>query len=83
MNDEGLSREIERLYRRAFAEYGVVTLWSSRQAKSPTAADVLAITRSLPVEGDLGARRLAERIEELCARASVRNQPLRLTRGGA
>lgn len=70
MNGQDQLREIERLYRQAFAEYGAVALWSSRPAKNPTAADALAITRSLRVEGDLGARRLAEQIEALCARAA-------------
>jgi hypothetical protein len=62
-------KEIERLYRQAFAEYGAVALWSSRPVERPTADDALAITESLRVEGDLGARRLAERIEALCRAA--------------
>ena len=62
-------KEIERLYRQAFAEHGAVALWSSRPVPNPTAADALAITRSLRVEGDREARRLAERIEQLCRHA--------------
>lgn len=58
------------LYRRAFKEYGASALWSSRPVPSPKCADALAITRSLRVEGDLKARRLAEQIEEAC-RAAV------------
>ncbi len=58
--------EIERLYRQAFADHGRVALWSSRPVPRPTAEDALAITNSLRVEGDLAARRLAERIERLC-----------------
>jgi hypothetical protein len=54
------------LYRRAFKEYGASALWSSRPASNPTCEDALAITRSLRVEGDLNARRLAERIEKSC-----------------
>jgi hypothetical protein len=54
------------LYRRAFKEYGASALWSSRPAPDPTCEDALAITRSLRVEGDLNARRLAERIEKAC-----------------
>ena len=57
------------LYRRAFAEFGASALWSSRPVGDPTPADALAITRSLRVEGDLRARRLAERIEEACRAA--------------
>jgi len=70
MNTDEQLQEIERLYRQAFAEYGAVALWSSRPVRNPTSADALAITRSLRVEGDLGARRLAERIEELCRNAA-------------
>jgi len=62
--------EIERLYRRAFAEYGPIALWSSRPVPDPTPADALAITRGLRVEGDLSARRLAEQIERLCRDAT-------------
>jgi hypothetical protein len=62
-------QEIERLYRQAFAEYGARALWSSRPVDKPTPADALAITESLRVEGDLNARRLAERIEALCRAA--------------
>ena len=54
------------LYRRAFKEYGASALWSSRPVPDPTCEDALAITRSLRVEGDLNARRLAEQIEKAC-----------------
>ncbi len=69
MDNHERQQEIERLYRRAFAEYGAVALWSSRPVEKPTPADALAITESLRVEGDLDARRLAERIEALCRAA--------------
>jgi hypothetical protein len=58
------------LYRRAFKEYGASALWSSRPVDNPTCEDALAITRSLRVEGDMDARRLAEQIEKAC-RAAV------------
>jgi hypothetical protein len=54
------------LYRRAFEQYGASALWSSRAVPDPTPADALAITRSLRVEGNLSARRLAEQIEQAC-----------------
>jgi hypothetical protein len=54
------------LYRRAFEEFGASALWSSKPVSDPTRADALAITRSLRVEGNLDARRLAERIERAC-----------------
>ena len=57
------------LYRRAFEEFGASALWSSRPVANPSPADALAITRSLRVEGDLNARRLAEQIEQACRAA--------------
>jgi hypothetical protein len=54
------------LYRRAFEQFGASALWSSREVPDPTPADALAITRSLRVEGNLSARRLAEHIEQAC-----------------
>jgi hypothetical protein len=57
------------LYRRAFEDFGASALWSSRPVPNPTPEDALAITRSLRVEGDLRARRLAEQIEAACRRA--------------
>jgi hypothetical protein len=64
------SEDIATLYRRAFEQFGVSALWSSRPVAEPTAADALAITESLRVEGNLQARRLAEQIERAC-RAAV------------
>lgn len=61
--------EFVRLYRRAFEEFGASAVWSSRAVPDPTPADALAITRSLRVEGDLEARRLAEQIEQACRAA--------------
>ena len=54
------------LYRRAFKDFGASALWSSRPVPNPTPEDALAITHTLRVEGDLGARRLAEQIEQAC-----------------
>jgi predicted esterase len=54
------------LYRRAFAEFGTIALWSSRPVPEPTPADALAITRALRTHGTMDGRRLAERIEALC-----------------
>jgi hypothetical protein len=63
------SAEVAALYRQAFSEYGPSALWSSQPSPSPTLAAALAITESLRVEGDLNARRLAERIEAACRAA--------------
>jgi hypothetical protein len=57
------------LYRRAFEEFGMAALWSSKPVPDPTPADALAITYSLRVEGNLQARRLAEQIEQACRAA--------------
>jgi len=66
---DALFPDYAALYRRAFALYGPSALWSSRPVQNPTRADALAITQSLRVEGDLGARRLAEQIEQACRAA--------------
>lgn len=58
------------LYNRAFQDFGASALWSSRAVPNPTCEDALAITRSLRVEGNMKARRLAEQIEKAC-RAAV------------
>jgi hypothetical protein len=57
------------LYHRAFREYGIQALWFLRKLEHPTPEEALVITRSLRVEGDLGARRLAEQIEQACRAA--------------
>jgi hypothetical protein len=67
MNDTSqLSENLNTLYRRAFEEFGTSALWSSKPVPDPTPDDALAITRSLRVEGNLEARRLAEQIERIC-----------------
>jgi hypothetical protein len=63
------SAELRVLYRRAFDEFGALALWSSRPVAEPTIADLLAITETLRVEGNLAARALAEQIEKACGAA--------------
>ena len=58
--------ELLSLYKRAFAEYGARALWNKRVLESPTPEDALVIARALRIEGDLGARILAEQIERVC-----------------
>ena len=58
--------ELLILYKRAFAEYGARALWNKRLLESPTPEDALVIARALRIEGDLGARQLAEQIEQAC-----------------
>ena len=59
------------LYRQAFREHGCRALWNIRELENPRPEDALAITRSLRVEGDLSARRLAEQIEKAWPRPPV------------
>ena len=66
-----METDFESLYHRAFQQYGVHALWNVREIEHPTAAEALVITRSLRVEGDLNARRLAEEIERACAIADL------------
>jgi hypothetical protein len=66
MNIQPTEADFAELYRRAFQEYGASALWSSTPVPNPKREDALAITRSLRVEGNLAARRLAERIEQAC-----------------
>ena len=61
--------EIVRLYHEAFAEFGSIALWSSRELPQPSLGAALAITESLRVEGNFAAREIAERIESLCRAA--------------
>jgi hypothetical protein len=61
--------ELAQLYLRAFREFGIHALWNLRPVERPTVADALAITRQLRAEGNMAARRLAEKIEKL-ARAA-------------
>jgi hypothetical protein len=57
------------LYRRAFEQFGVAALWSFRPVPDPAPEDALAICRSLRIEGNMDARRLAEQIEQACRAA--------------
>jgi hypothetical protein len=63
-------KEWLRLYRLAFSRFGTRALWNLRQLPDPTPRDALATARQLRIEGDLDARRLAERLEK-SARASL------------
>jgi hypothetical protein len=62
--------DFAKLYQQAFEQFGASALWSSKPVPDPTAADALAITHSLRVEGDLQARQLAEQIEQACLAAN-------------
>jgi hypothetical protein len=69
MDKRAQLKEIERLYRQAFAEYGAVALWNMRPVEYPTPGAALAITPALRTHGSMAGRRLAEHIERLCRAA--------------
>lgn len=64
------AEDVVSLYRHAFKDYGCLALWNVRELEKPNCEDALAITRSLRVERNLNARRLAKQIEKAC-RAAV------------
>jgi hypothetical protein len=66
MNADEQLQEIERLYRKAFAEYGAVALWNMKPVEHPTPGAALAITAALRTHGSMDGRRLAEHLERLC-----------------
>jgi hypothetical protein len=66
MSTKTIQPEYLSLYRQAFAEFGAHALWNFRNLEPPTAEDTLVVARALRTEGDLVARRLAERIEQSC-----------------
>ena len=57
------------LYRRAFERYGVRALWNKRLFEEPSPEDALVVAWALRIEGDRGARQLAEQIEQACRAA--------------
>jgi len=66
MSAEAVQSDYVSLYNRAFEEYRAHALWHMRRFDEPTAEDALAVARTLRIEGDLSARRLAEQIEQAC-----------------
>jgi hypothetical protein len=66
MDEQEIRKEIARLYRQAFADYGVIALWSMKPVADPTPGAALAITQALRTHGSMDGRRLAEDIERLC-----------------
>lgn len=65
-NEKQHAEALERLYRRAFSEYGVKCLWSWVPVNHPTTAHARVIARALIAEGDRAARELAWKIEDAC-----------------
>jgi hypothetical protein len=69
MSEKTQREDLASLYRRAFEEYGTQALWNRRLIEDPTPEDALVVARALRIEGDMGARRLAEEIEQACRAA--------------
>jgi hypothetical protein len=69
MDEQETQREIVRLYRQAFADYGTIALWNMKPVARPTPGAALAITQALRTHGSMDGRRLAEEIERLCRAA--------------
>ncbi len=61
--------DVVRLYRQAFANFGVRALWNWRDIEQPTITQALSIADSLRTEGNLQARGLAAQIEQACRAA--------------
>lgn len=57
------TRDYRALYDLAFKIYGAAALWNKARLESPAPEHALVIARALRIEGDKGARRLAEAIE--------------------
>ena len=55
---------MQELYAQAFSEFGARALWNMKMLDEPTPEDVRATARQLRREGDLPARRLAEKMEK-------------------
>ena len=69
MGAQHTEADYDALYHRAFAEHRSRALWNIRELEHPTPEEALTITRSLRVEGNLNARRLAEQIDQACRAA--------------
>jgi hypothetical protein len=69
MTTTTISPDLEALYRRAFREFRTLALWNVRELEHPTVHQALLVARSLRVEGNMAARRLAEAIEKACGAA--------------
>ena len=81
MTQEERALAIERLYKEAFARFGGMALWNRKPVPSPDATHALIVARQLRLEGNMAARRLAEKIEALC-RADQQNPSQALAAAG-
>lgn len=54
------------LYHMAFARFGALCLWSTREMDAPSIADAMDAASRLKREGNMATRALAVKIEEAC-----------------
>jgi len=65
-------REIEHLYRQAFADYGAVALWNMKPVENPTPGAALAITSALRTYGSMDGRRGWPNISSVCVASRIK-----------
>lgn len=61
--------EWRRLYDEAYARFGLRALWSYQPRVDATPRSALQLCYSLRTQGNMAARRLAERLEAACRAA--------------
>jgi hypothetical protein len=63
MTAPSVKEDWRTLYAEAFERFHMLALWNHRRLAEPTETAALGAAYSLRQEGDMAARRLAERIE--------------------
>lgn len=63
MTDATAHDDWRELYAEAFRRFRLRALWNFVQHEEPLPANALSVGRALRVEGDMQARRFAERLE--------------------
>lgn len=69
--ENGEGESLTALYNRAFTEFGARALWNVKQLDDPDPHIIRRTARQLRIEGDLEARRLAERMEKALLHANL------------
>ena len=67
---QAVSADARALYHEAFALYGPLCFWSTREMQDPTVADVPDAVPRLKRNGNMTTRQFAVRLEEACRAAS-------------
>jgi hypothetical protein len=62
-------RRIQALYREAFRRFRAIALYNLQEQRHPSPEAALIVARALRYEGNLEARKLAEKIEKACSAA--------------